>query len=199
MHEHSEGYKEKIETELANAIYCSGCMGVPITVLDKYNPEQLEIVKFRKGDDEKDLTYTTGVTHLSKQASKQAMEDYALLQNSGPQDIVTESSECQLRSLTNGVLNNLELSQCQQCQDGQQIIGQCLTASQNIQESLSQRYCNGIMGVPITFIDKLNPEQFNIIGLAPERLASGQEKLQIKRYKNAIQHKKMEAFVVEIK
>lgn len=32
-----------------------GCMGVPITFLDKYNPEQFEIVKFRKGDDDKDL------------------------------------------------------------------------------------------------------------------------------------------------
>lgn len=33
----------------------SGDMGVPITFLDKYNPEQFEIVKFRKGDDDKDL------------------------------------------------------------------------------------------------------------------------------------------------
>lgn len=33
-------------------------MGVPITFLDKYNPEQFDIVKFRKGNDEKDLTYT---------------------------------------------------------------------------------------------------------------------------------------------
>jgi Adenine-specific methyltransferase EcoRI len=32
-----------------------GCMGVPITFLDKYNPQQFEIVKFRKGDDDKDL------------------------------------------------------------------------------------------------------------------------------------------------
>lgn len=32
-----------------------GYMGVPITFLDKYNPEQFEIVKFRKGDDDKDL------------------------------------------------------------------------------------------------------------------------------------------------
>ena len=32
-----------------------GYMGVPITFLDKYNPEQFEIIKFRKGDDEKDL------------------------------------------------------------------------------------------------------------------------------------------------
>jgi len=34
----------------------NGVMGVPITFLDKYNPEQFEIVKFRKGDDEKDLS-----------------------------------------------------------------------------------------------------------------------------------------------
>jgi len=33
-----------------------GYMGVPITFLDKYNPEQFEIIKFRKGDDDKDLS-----------------------------------------------------------------------------------------------------------------------------------------------
>lgn len=32
-----------------------GAIGVPITFLDKYNPKQFEIVKFRKGNDEKDL------------------------------------------------------------------------------------------------------------------------------------------------
>lgn len=32
-----------------------GVMGVPITFLHKFCPEQFEIVKFRKGDDEKDL------------------------------------------------------------------------------------------------------------------------------------------------
>lgn len=31
-------------------------MGVPITFMDKYNPEQFEIVKFRKWNDEKDLS-----------------------------------------------------------------------------------------------------------------------------------------------
>ncbi|WLD23838.1 adenine-specific methyltransferase EcoRI family protein [Flavobacterium dauae] len=34
----------------------SGFMGVPITFLDKFNPEQFEIIKFRKGDDDKDLS-----------------------------------------------------------------------------------------------------------------------------------------------
>lgn len=33
----------------------AGVMGVPITFLDKYNPGQFEIIKFRKGDDDKDL------------------------------------------------------------------------------------------------------------------------------------------------
>ena len=34
----------------------NGLMGVPITFLHKYNPNQFEIVKFRKGDDGKDLS-----------------------------------------------------------------------------------------------------------------------------------------------
>ena len=33
-----------------------GAMGVPISFLDKYNPDQFEIIKFRKGNDEKDLS-----------------------------------------------------------------------------------------------------------------------------------------------
>jgi len=33
-----------------------GIMGVPITFLHKFNPEQFEIIKFRKGDDDKDLS-----------------------------------------------------------------------------------------------------------------------------------------------
>ena len=32
-----------------------GAMGVPITIINYYNPEQFEIIKFRKGDDGKDL------------------------------------------------------------------------------------------------------------------------------------------------
>ena len=35
-----------------------GVMGVPITFLSQYNPEQFEIVAFRKGDDGKDLVYS---------------------------------------------------------------------------------------------------------------------------------------------
>ena len=45
----------------------------------------------------------------------------------------------------------------------------------------------GAMGVPITFLDKYNPDQFEILGLAPDR---GTYRLQTKRYKNAVQHNK---------
>ena len=34
----------------------NGAMGVPITFLHKFNPKQFEIIKFRKGDNEKDLS-----------------------------------------------------------------------------------------------------------------------------------------------
>lgn len=34
----------------------NGAMGVPITFLHKFNPDQFEIIKFRKGDDDKDLS-----------------------------------------------------------------------------------------------------------------------------------------------
>lgn len=35
-----------------------GVMGVPITFMDSYNPDQFDIVSFRKGDDGRDLVFT---------------------------------------------------------------------------------------------------------------------------------------------
>ena len=34
-----------------------GVMGVPISFLNKYNPAQFEIIQFKKGNDNKDLSY----------------------------------------------------------------------------------------------------------------------------------------------
>ena len=34
----------------------TGHMGVPITFLHKFNPNQFELIKFRKGDNNKDLS-----------------------------------------------------------------------------------------------------------------------------------------------
>lgn len=44
MSSQAAGYKEAIEKELGNTIYLEGAMGVPITFLDKYNPDQFEII-----------------------------------------------------------------------------------------------------------------------------------------------------------
>ena len=64
-----------------------GVMGVPITFLDKYNPDQFEIVAFRKGNDGKDLVYTFASeasksienNEASKQASKQVTPYFRIL------------------------------------------------------------------------------------------------------------------------
>ena len=61
---HYDNY-DAIEVPFTDAIPSDydGVMGVPITFLDKYNPDQFEIVAFRKGADGKDLVYSVTHTH----------------------------------------------------------------------------------------------------------------------------------------
>ena len=57
-------------------------VGVPITYLEKYNPEQFEIVKFRKGNDGKDLTYTKDAPEsLTDRQTDRQTANYSVLQN----------------------------------------------------------------------------------------------------------------------
>ena len=51
---------DAINVDKVSDIPCDydGVMGVPITFLFKYNPDQFEIVEFRKGEDGKDLVYS---------------------------------------------------------------------------------------------------------------------------------------------
>lgn len=111
---------DAINVDQVNEIPCDyyESMGVPITFLDKYNPDQFEIIRFRKGDDGKDLVYT------------RERESNTLLQN------------------------------CHSSQK-QRLISYML--SLGFKES-ELDYCNGLMGVPITFLDKYNPEEFQIMG-----------------------------------
>ena len=55
-----------------------GVMGVPITFLDKYNPDQFEIVAFRKGDDGKDLVYSfsncSQIVHVEREREREQGE-----------------------------------------------------------------------------------------------------------------------------
>ena len=56
------GDDEKLQRQTNKVSYIpydyKGVMGVPITFLDKYNPDEFEIVSFRKGEDGKDLVLT---------------------------------------------------------------------------------------------------------------------------------------------
>lgn len=47
----------------------------------------------------------------------------------------------------------------------------------------------GVMGVPITFIDKYNPDQFELLGMTSGRQEFSKKAWPTKRYINAIQHK----------
>lgn len=87
----------------------SGCIGVPISFLEKYNPDQFEIIRFRKGIDEKDLTYTRICNTIST-------------------DRQTDRQSCHISELLYGA------------------------------------NCNGIIGVPVTFLCVHNPEQFLLVG-----------------------------------
>ncbi len=41
-----------------------GMIGVPITFMSQYNPEQFEIIRFRKGNDDRDLTINGEPTYF---------------------------------------------------------------------------------------------------------------------------------------
>ena len=44
----------------------------------------------------------------------------------------------------------------------------------------------GVMGVPITFIDKYNPDQFELLGMTSGRQEFSKKAWSAKRYTNAI-------------
>ena len=63
-----------------------GLMGVPITFLHRFNPEQFQIVRFRKGDDDRDLSVGGKPTYfriLIKRVVKSSSSRNPLFMNSG--------------------------------------------------------------------------------------------------------------------
>ena len=105
----TEGKEDKALCEQS----CNGEMGVPISYLDKHCPEQMELIKFRKGDDNKDLIYSVPCSQsLNVEREREREKD-------------------------DNRTSELSFAGC--------------------------RKCNGIIGVPISFLDKYCPEQFRII------------------------------------
>lgn len=152
---------------------CTGGMGVPITFLDKHDPEQFEII----GADyelAKPELLENGKTGTGRFYCKKKRFAVALCADRHTPQDVTESWEFQSLSSINSTPNNLKSSDLPP-----EISGgspECthrpgktdLTSAESFDTDvyLSARKCSGIMGVPITFFDKHNPKQFEIIGMA---------------------------------
>ena len=116
--------------------YCNGVAGVPITFLDKYNPEQFEIVNAN------DYRKTENVP----------VKSHGLIKD----------KEGAVKK--NCLRTNLHQKKALNCSRLEAMDG-ISPENGNMQGFLSDRYCNGVLGVPITYLDKYNPEQFEIIGM----------------------------------
>lgn len=105
------------------------------------------------------------------------------------------SWECQSRSSTSGIQTNSKLSNQTNTglkgQEGNRSLqgrmGGISTENESTPGFSSRESCNGIMGVPITFLDKYNPEQFEILGIT---LGNTVDYPMTAIYKNAVQHNK---------
>ena len=126
------------------------CIGVPITFLDKYNPDQFEIIRFRKGEDGKDLVYirpNSKIVNVERESS-------VILPNHHQKNTETNSQEMieQLSMVDLSMQEYLSVEKIKEI-----LIKDFGYSAEDIQ------YCNGIMGVPITFLDKYNPDVFEIV------------------------------------
>ena len=111
-------------------------LGVPLTYLDKYNPSQFEIV-----GSSRELAQP-----MSEIAPKGSYEP------GGPRFYLAVDRFSDTADNLNGTERN-----------GTERNGNIAVYTS---ELLSGASCNGILGVPITFLDKYSPDQFEIIGLA---------------------------------
>lgn len=143
--------------------YCNGIAGVPITFLDKYNPEQFEIVN---ANDYRKTEHVPVKSHgliKDKDASITLPESEKEIQKSidkkDSKNIIAKS-----RAEADCLCTNLHQEETLNCSHLEVTDG-ISTENGNMQGFLSDRYCNGVLGVPITYLDKYNPEQFEIIGM----------------------------------
>ena len=111
-------------------------MGVPITYLDKHNPDQFEIVGSSRN-------LGRPMSEIAPKGSYESGGPRFYLSNQNSQSVNVERERERER---------------------RERASSCIADSTT--ELLSAARCNGIMGVPITFLDKYSPDQFEIIGLA---------------------------------
>ena len=184
LHEHAAGYKEKIEKEISKKIQKN-------IFIDNSNTGNLQHRKPATQVSPRSAWSSNHVLQLlqpraipncrkriftcSRQRPRIRSWKENVQQNLYTEDTVTESLECQSPSLTSTTQHSLKSLE-QQSQKERDSVTVCglqnqelhsllSTSSENISACLQDRYCNGILGVPITYLDKYSPEQFEIIGM----------------------------------
>ena len=148
--------------------YCNGVAGVPITFLDKYSPDQFEIVNANDYRKTENVPVKSHGLIKDKDASITLSESKKEMQKSidkkDSKNIIAKSRAEQSRAEADCICTNLYQEETLNCSHLEVTDG-ISPENENMQGFLSDRYCNGVFGVPITYLDKYNPEQFEIIGM----------------------------------
>ena len=114
----------------------NGVIGVPITYLQHHNPNQFEIIKFRKGDDDKDLTIDGKCPYFRILIRKvveheKRVEKISLTKRYTPEEYPKYDN---YDAIEVGSYKDIPVDY------------------------------DGVMGVPITYLQHHNPNQFEIVG-----------------------------------
>ena len=153
------------------------CMGVPITFLDKYNPEQFEIIN--ANDIRTDTVLIRPKTHgliKDKEATVSVCSQNVNVERERERERERETeiphnlrSHCyQTQTITNrtclpvGIPASMVNENTPVSSSVARLMSNLLEATGLSADEIV--YFSGVMGVPITFLDKYNPDQFEIIG-----------------------------------
>ena len=151
-------------------------MGVPINFLSKYNPDQFEIVSFRKGDNGEDLIFTRerenefnrtfeslyniDSRNDQEQGRVDKWETYIRENNNKKGGLIREPIDCfhknlkDIKGYDRGYVNKKRMYD--------RIF---IRKKHKKTKRYRVKVHNIVMGVPITFLDKYCPKQFEIVGL----------------------------------
>ena len=152
-------------------------IGVPITYLDKHNPDQFEIIGASRwlGKPMSEIapkgSYVSGGVRFYLTVDKPVESGINLLDKTR-QDKTRQDKTRQDKTA-------IPLPLRPDRHQAPKSIGGSMT------ESLLNGRCSGIMGVPITFLDKYNPEQFEIVGIT---LGNTVDYEMTAIFENAVQH-----------
>ena len=136
-------------------------MGVPITYVDKHNPEQFEIIGASRW-------MGKPMSEIAPKGSyvEGGIRFYLLDKSAENDDNLLDETRRDEKEVSLSLRQNRYQTQ---------------STNDYMTELLSRERCSGIMGVPITFLDKYNPDQFEIIGCADYTGKYGSDEIGIGR------------------